>query len=211
MHDPGTLVNPWRLRSDQGDGVASDLGSHAVSLARYLVGPIHRVAGRRVPVVKERPGAGGTVIPVEVPDTVHALVEFAGGASGTIDVSWMAPGHKHTITVEVWGTKGTVAFDLERLNELRLYGPDQAPGREGFTTILAGPAHPDYAAFVPAPGHQLGFIDLKTIEVKDLLAGLGGAEPGPWPDFAEAYQVQLVLDALRAADETGGWVTLTQG
>jgi predicted dehydrogenase len=207
MHDPDTLVNAWRLNPDTGDGVTSDLGSHAISMARHLVGDIATVSARRTTVKRARAvGAAGTMVEVSVPDTVAALVEFDSGATGTIEASWMAAGHKHTIAVEVFGSKGTLAFDFERLSELRLYPAGQSRGREGFVTILAGPAQPDFAAFLPAPGHQLGFNDLKTIEVRDLLVGLDPAVPAPWPDFQEAWEVQKVVDAIIASDQTRSWV-----
>lgn len=209
MHDPGTLVNAWRLDPATGDGVTSDLGSHAISMARYLVGDIASVAAQRTTVMRRRPvGRSGAVADVEVPDTVASLVRFSSGATGTIEASWMAAGHKHTIAAEIFGTKGTLAFDYERLNELRLYPPGQDRGREGFTTILAGPTHGDFAAFVPAPGHQLGFNDLKTIEVRDLLVGVDPDLPAPWPDFAEGREVQRVVDAMIRSDRTHGWVTV---
>ena len=206
MHDPGTLVNAWRLDPETGDGVTSDLGSHAISMARHLVGDIEAVSARRVTVVEERRTGDGSMARVGVPDTVHTQITFASGATGTLEASWMAPGHKHTITAEVWGSKGTLTFDFERLNELQLYVTGAVPGRSGFTTILAGPEHPDYAAFVPAPGHQLSFIDLKTIEVRDLLAGVTSQGNGPWPDFREACAVQQVIAAIIASDQVGAWV-----
>lgn len=206
MHDPGTLINPWRLDPAQGDGVTSDLGSHAVSMARYLVGDIVEVAGVRSTVVRSRDTASGASVEVEVPDTVAALVRFGNGATGSIEASWMAAGRKHTIAAEVWGTRGSLAFDFERLNELRLYRSGQPKGREGTTTILTGPSHPDFGAFVPAPGHQLGFNDLKTIEVRDLILGLDPASEGPWPDFAEGLAVQRTLDALIESDVQRAWV-----
>jgi len=209
MHDPDTLVNAWRLSPDTGDGVTSDLGSHAISMARYLVGDIAEVSARRTTVTRIRAvGAGGQEETVSVPDTVAALVRFGTGANGTIEASWMAAGHKHTIAVEVFGTKGTLAFDFERLSELRLYPSGQPRGREGFTTILAGPSHPDFAAFVPAPGHQLGFNDLKTIEIRDLLVGFDPAVVAPWPDFREAWEVQKVVDAIIVSDQSGTWARI---
>ena len=205
MLDPDTLVNPWRLDPAEGDGVTSDLGSHAIARARFLVEPITEVSAARTTVVAERPSTTGAV-QVEVPDTVSALIRFEGGATGTLEASWMAAGRKHTIAVEVWGSKGSLAFDFERLNELRLYRTGNPAGRDGVTTILAGPDLPDYAPFVPAPGHQLGFNDLKTIEVRDLLVGMEG--DGPWPDFAEGAAVQRVVDAIVTSDRSGGWVTV---
>ncbi len=207
MHDPHTLVNAWRLDPATGDGVTSDLGSHAISMARYLVGDIAEVSAQRTTVVRTRE-VDGRPREVAVPDTVSALVRFAGGATGTVEASWMAAGRKHTIAAEVWGTGGSLAFDFERLNELRVYRSGQLAGREGYTTILAGPSHPDFAAFVPAPGHQLGFNDLKTIEVRDLLAGLQPDAAPPWPDFAEGVAVQQVVDAIVRSDQERTWVAV---
>ncbi len=198
MHDPETLVNAWRLGPGTGDGVTSDLGSHAISMARHLIGDIAEVSAQRTTV------ASGQA----VPDTVATLVRFASGATGTLEASWMAAGRKHTIAAEVWGSRGSLAFDFERLNELRLYRAGQDRGREGVTTILAGPGHPDYAAFVPAPGHQLSFNDLKTIEVRDLLAGLHPDAQAPWPDFREGWEVQRVVDAIGLSDRERRWVQL---
>lgn len=209
MLDPETLVNAWRLDPAAGDGVSGDLGSHAISMARYLVGDIVAVSADRHTITRERPfGDGGTMRPVDVADALRATVRFAGGARGTIEASWMAPGRKHTITAEVWGSKGALAFDFERLNELQLYRTGQQRGREGFTTVLAGPAHPDFAAFVPAPGHQLSFNDLKTIEVRDLVVGLVDPDGACWPDFREAMEVQRVVDACIASDGARSWVDL---
>lgn len=208
MLDPDTLVNAWRLDPAAGDGVSGDLGSHAISMARYLVGDIVSLVADRHTITRERPfGSGGAMERIEVADALRATVEFATGARGTIEASWMAPGRKHTIAAEVWGTKGSVSFDFERLNELQLYTTGQTRGREGFTTILAGPAHQDFAAFVPAPGHQLSFNDLKTIEIRDLVEGLSGGS-SPWPDFREAMEVQRAVDACIMSDRTRSWVDI---
>ncbi len=209
MLDPETLVNAWRLDPAAGDGVSGDLGSHAISMARYLVGDIVAVSADRHTITTERPaGEGATMRRIDVADALRATVRFAAGARGTLEASWMAPGRKHTITAEVWGSKGALTFDFERLNELQLYRTGQQRGREGFTTILAGPAHPDFAAFVPAPGHQLSFNDLKTIEVRDLVVGLSTPSAGCWPDFREAMEVQRVVDACIVSDRARAWVDL---
>ncbi|MGI9646277.1 MAG: Gfo/Idh/MocA family protein, partial [Ilumatobacteraceae bacterium] len=209
MLDPDTLVNQWRFDPRSGDGAVADLGSHILSIARYLVGPIEAVNADRQIVVPERTDTSGAPMRVEVADQMSALLRFEGGATGTAEASWVATGRKMAIGCEVRGTKGALAFDFERLNELHLYTIGQPRGREGFTTILAGPAHPDFASFVPAPGHQLGFNDQKTIEVRDLVEGIADADgPGPWPDFREAWEVQRVVDAVLASDQSGTWIPI---
>ena len=208
MLDPDSLVSAWRLDPRSGDGVIVDLASHVVSLARHLVGDIEAVCADRDTVVTERRAAtgGSDTQSVEVADQVRTLIRFAGGAKGTIEASWIAAGRKMGIVAEITGAKGALRFDFERLNELHLYTTDQVRGREGFKTILTGPDHQDYANFCLAPGHQLGFNDIKVIEVRDLIEGLVGADATPWPDFREAWQVQRVIDAISASGREDRWV-----
>ena len=207
MLDPETLVNPWRFDPHSGDGVTADLGSHIISMARYLVGPIESVTADRDIVIPQRE-LDGEMRPVEVADQFRALIRFEDGAKGTLEASWIAPGRKMAIGVEVWGTAGSLYFDFERLNELHLYTTDQPRGREGFKLILAGPAHQDFASFTPAPGHQLSFNDLKVIEVRDLVEGMMATNPPPWPDFREAWEVQRVVDAILRSSADRGWATI---
>lgn len=208
MLDPETLVSPWRFDPRSGDGALADLGSHAISLARFLMGPIESVSADRRTVIGQRTDGTGGTFRVEVADEVTALLRFASGASGTMGASWIASGKKMGLGFEVRGTRGSLAVDFERFNELELYTTNQASGRDGFTRILAGPAHADYADFVPAPGHQLGFNDLKAIEVRDLIVGLTEADGRPWPDFAEGWEVQRVVDTIIESARTGQWVQI---
>jgi predicted dehydrogenase len=208
MLDPNTLVSPWRLDRRSGDGVTADLGSHVVSLARFLVGPIESVCADRSIVIPERRSPSGEVVKIDVADEVYSLVRFENGARGTLAASWLGTGHKMGLGFEVRGTKGALVVDFERFNELELYRADQPVGREGFTRVLAGPAHRDFAQFVPAPGHQLGFNDLKAIEVRDLVEGLAAADCAPWPDFREAWEVQRVIDAIIESDRRRSWATV---
>lgn len=208
MADPEA---PWTWRCDPaGGGVTADLGSHIISMARHLVGPIESVSAQTATIHKTRPAGPGSPErrAVEVDDQSDMLVRFAGGATGTISASWLAAGRKMQLACEIVGTRGSLAFNQERLNELRLYRAGQSKGREGFTTICAGPDHRDYANFCPAPGHQIGFNDLKTIEVRDLIAAHCG-KTSAYPDFREALRVQEVVDAALLSAKTGEWVRLT--
>lgn len=208
MSDPAAPYT-WRFDPAGGDGVIGDLGSHMISMARYLLGDIEAVLGDKDTMIKERPVATGAtgMRPIRVADQVRVLTRFASGARGTIEASWIATGRKMTIACEITGTKGAILFDFERLNELRLYTVGQTPGREGFKTILTGPEHAHYARFTPAPGHQLGFNELKIIEVATMLQALAAGQT-PWPDFREAWQVQRVVDAVIRSANDGRWVAI---
>jgi predicted dehydrogenase len=201
----------WRLDPKGGHGVVADLGSHIISIARHVVGPIESLVGQIATVVKERPVAPGAKEkrPVEVDDEARALVRFAGGATGSIEASWVATGRKMSLTFEVTGSKGTIFVDMERFNELQLYTMDQAKGRQGFKTILTGPDHKFYREFCPAPGHQLGFNDFKTLEVRAILDELAGG-PNAIPNFREASEVQRTVDAIVRSAKEKRWLNLSE-
>jgi predicted dehydrogenase len=199
----------WRLDPAGGGGVVADLGSHIIAIARFLLGPIDAVCGQLETVIKQRPVRAGTsdMRPVEVDDIARALVRFARGCHGTIEASWLSHGRKMQIEFEVVGSCGTLFFTQERFNELQLYRAGADHGRNGFRTILAGPEHAPYGSFCVAPGHQLGFNDLKTIEIRDYLLAIAG-EPVRGPDFREGWEVQKVVDAMIRSSRARDWVAV---
>jgi len=208
MTDPAALWT-WRLDPRGGAGAVADLGSHIVSLARFVVGEIEAVSADLSTKVAERPTADGGRRAVEVDDEVRALVRFAGGATGTLEASWVATGRKMYLAFELTGSKGSICLDMERMNELRLFIRGGKPGREGYVEIPAGPAHPDYAPFCPAPGHQLGFNEIKAIEVKAVADALAGG-PAFSPDFREAALIQATVDAILLSARERRWVELRE-
>lgn len=205
MADPEGPFN-WRCeRALAGLGALGDLGAHIVSLAHTLMGPIAEVCGDVKTVIAERPVPGGGRRRVENEDLAHALVRFANGATGTLEASRVALGQKMGLGFEITGSKGALIFDQTRMSELRLYRGSEATGRQGFTTILAGPEHPGYAAFCPAPGHQIGFGDLKLLEVAAFLEAVAASRPA-YPDFATSVAFERVLSAIRRSADTRAWV-----
>lgn len=193
-------ASPWSWRSliaEAGLGTLGDLGCHLVSMAHALMGPIETLVSDIETVYPTRPKPGtGEPGPVENEDIASALVRFRSGVPGVLMTSRAAWGAKNRISLEVHGTRGALMFDQERLNELRLYRAGD-PATAGFTTILAGPAHPPYGAFVPAPGHQLGFTEMKVVEAAAFLrAAAGGVAEGP--DIGEALGIERVIYGIAA-------------
>jgi predicted dehydrogenase len=210
MGDPR---GPFTWRCDRrlaGAGALADLGSHLINLAHFLLGPIARVAAVLDTVHRERVAPGESrARTVENEDNAHVLVELASGVRGVMQVSRIATGYKCGLAFDVQGTRGSIAFDQERMNELRLYAADDPQGRRGFRTVLAGPEHADYAAFCPAPGHGLGVNDLKVIEVRNVVRAVREEQP-TWPDFAEGLRVQQVMAAIEDSHASGGWIRTMQ-
>ena len=203
MRDPDAAWS-WRL-DPAGGGATMDLGSHVVSLARFLIGDIARVNAHARTVFPTRPDPDGAPVEITVDDQCHALLEFAGGASGALQANWLAAGQSMQLAYEIVGTKGSIGFTQERFNELRLFQDGADARTAGFRTIIAGPAHEPYAAFCPAPGHQLGFNDLKTIEMRDFLTAVADGGKA-FPDFREAARIQAVIDAILTAAKERAWV-----
>ncbi len=196
----------WRATLDKaGLGALGDLGCHLVSMAYGLCGPIDSLIADSQIIHATRPLADGTGrANVENEDTATAIVRFRSGAQGSLSTSRSAWGRKNRLTWEVHGTKGMILFDQERMNELHLY----RNGREqGFQTILSGPDQPPFGAFCPAPGHQLGFNDLKVIEVAALLRGIAEDRPAH-PDFTDALEFERVIHAIAKAAQCGSRVSV---
>ena len=202
MHDP---ESPWTWRIDPsgGPGVIADLGSHVIGMARFLLGPIAAVNADVETVIKQRPKARGSseMVPVLVDDVARILVRFEKGFGGTIEANWVKIGRQMQLAFEIEGSKGALAFTQERFNELKFYKAGGNIRDKGFTTIEAGPQHAPYGGFCVAGGHQLGFNDLKTIEMGEFLGGIASGKIAG-PDFREAYEIQKVVEAsIRSSKE----------
>jgi predicted dehydrogenase len=206
--DPG-LPWTWRARrSDAGLGALGDLGCHLVAMSHVLMGPIESLIADTQIIHESRHLADGEArAQVENEDTASAILRYASGAQGTLCASRSVWGRKNKLDWEVHGTRGTIAFCQERMNELQLYVNDGAQAQQGFRTILTGPEHPPYGAFCPAPGHQLGFGDLKTIEAATFLRAVAAGEAA-FPSFTDALAFEQVIHAIDASAREGRRVQL---
>jgi predicted dehydrogenase len=208
MHDPESPYS-WRIDPVGGPGVIADLGSHIIGMARFLLGPIAEVSADVRTVVKSRPVSRGATErkDVLVDDVARILVNFGRGCGGTIEANWIATGRKMQLGFEISGNKGSLVFTQERLNELLFYRAGGDAKTNGYVKIESGPQHPPYGEFCIAGGHQLGFNDLKTIEMGEFLRAIGRGERST-PDFREAYEIQRVVDAAIASSKARGWVSI---
>jgi predicted dehydrogenase len=177
-------------------------------MSHVLVGPIESLIADTQIIHGSRPLADGEGrAEVENEDTASAILRYASGAQGTLCTSRSAWGRKNKLDWEVHGTRGMIAFCQERMNELQLYVNEGPRAQEGFRTILTGPEHPPYGAFCPAPGHQLGFGDLKTIEAATFLRAIAAGEDA-FPSFSDALVFEQVIHAIDASAREGRRVQL---
>ena len=206
------IVNPkfprvWRLeKARAGSGSLGDILSHTMDLSRYLVGEPVEVSGLLKTFIAERPLPDGNGRgKVDVDDSAQALVKFANGAVGYYEGSRFAPGRKNYNRLEINGSKGSIVWDLERMNELELY-VESGP-LSGFSTISATDAkHPYVSAWWP-PGHIIGYEHSFTHTVHDFLLAVAKGE-SVTPDFEDGLKNQRVLDAIEQSARLRQWVAI---
>ncbi|ROR73979.1 putative dehydrogenase [Bogoriella caseilytica] len=194
----------WRLRKETaGTGVLGDLGSHAIDQLRYLLDEeVVAASGTLRTFVSERPGEAGTE-QVTVDDAAWATLHTSGGVVASLEVSRVATGRKNALTIELFGDRGALAFDLERMNELRVHRASGPVALQGSTAIMVTEEeHPYLEAWWPA-GHVLGWDHTFTSQAADFLRAI--ATGGPvHPTFADGLAVQRVLSAIETSAARGG-------
>lgn len=195
----------WRFnRAVAGAGALGDLGSHHIDLARFLVGEIQQVSARTRTFMPHRPGGR-----VSNDDAFVAIAELEGGATATFEASRIAGNHNVTSRVEIDGSKGSLAFDFERLNELTV----AERGRPGFRTFLVtGASHPysDFWFPVGIQGqHPIGWADLFTHQAHAMLSSIADGAPSlpeSVPTFRDGYRVAEVVATIEHAAEEKQWL-----
>ncbi|MBS0258096.1 MAG: Gfo/Idh/MocA family oxidoreductase [Proteobacteria bacterium] len=218
FNDPD-LPFSWRCtRRDAGSGALGDLGSHVISVAQYLLGPVESVIAQSQTFFPTRPvprgGSGygakaGNDAPramVENEDQIQALVRFKSGAGGTIEASRVAAGKVFGVYWEISGTEGTIIMDGERFNELKISRFNDPKPDRGFKTILAGSQVPQFSAFFgfDFAGGGLGYFDVKVIEVRDLIEGIM-RDADCYPNFEFGLANEQIIDAIERSLATGQW------
>ncbi len=206
------LVDPnspivWRHdRKEAGSGAHGDMNAHLVDLARYLVGEIEAVSGVQEIFIKERPLADGKGMgTVTADDAMYFLARFRDGALGSFLATRLATGRKNYLRLEIFGSEGSLVFNLERLNELQFYSRKDEGTEQGFRTILVTESsHPYVSVWWPA-GHILGWEHTFIHEISDLLLAIDKGEP-VYPDFYDGLRCQQVLDAVSQSTLERRWV-----
>ncbi|OQO89366.1 dehydrogenase [Saccharomonospora piscinae] len=193
----------WRLRKEQaGSGALGDIGAHIIDATQFVTGQrISGVSGLTETFVRQRPSGEGTE-DVTVDDCAIFTARFDSGAVGSFEATRYALGRKNAMRMEINGSRGSLSFDFESMNELWFHDGDEDPETGGFRRIVVTePTHPYLGAWWP-PGHVLGYEHTFTHELADLLTALA-AGTAPEPSFADGLRVQRVLSAVEHSAENG--------
>lgn len=215
LADPEFPVD-WRLQKEtSGSGVHSDINSHIVDLARYLVGEFESVSGLVHTFVPERPRADllakGTrkLGPVDVPDAATFIGWLEGGVMANLEATRYAPGRRNHIEIEINGSLGSLWFDFEDMNRLKYYNGNDPKDRQGFRDILVTQrdgVQPYVANWWP-PGHGIGYEHTFVHTVVDFVNACADGKPVN-PTFEDGLKNQLVLTAVEESSAKRKWVSL---
>jgi levoglucosan dehydrogenase len=202
--DPEMPIS-WRMQRERaGAGALGDIGSHILDLAHYLVGNIDRVMARTTTLITERPTPSGGRAEVDVDDAADLLLDFDGGATGSIHVNWASAGYKTEIGFDLAGTRGALRFRWQHSNELEFYSCEDPTDIQGFRPVIIGPEHPKADIFWPVPGLGIGYSDGFVLSVSEILSALKTGRHAQ-PDFAHGLRISEVIDAALHSAETGAW------
>jgi len=218
-NDPLAVLS-WRFQFDEGGyGVTTDLLSHSVDLAHFLIGSVDSVVAQKATFIADRPLPAATAShydrgaaddetgPVTNEDYVGVLCTFAGGARGSFEACRAFVGPESQMAFEVYGTHGALAWNLETMNELRVYLREDSP-TTGYRTVYGGDRFPYHGQFVPGNANGIGFEDLIVIEDYELCSSVVERRPHH-PGFEDALAYVSVQRAVLRSCETGGRETVT--
>ena len=209
----GSLTDPtrplvWRLQAKRaGSGAHGDINAHIIDLGRYLVGEFREVCGTMETFIKQRPLTAGAkkMGKVTVDDAVTMIGRFRNGALANLEATRFAHGRKNSITLEINGSAGSLAFDFEEMNRLRFYDGREPHDRRGFRDILVTEkAHPFIENWWP-PGHLIGYEHTFVHTIADFVRAVVAGK-SVQPTFEDGVRNQRVLDAVTKSARTKQWV-----
>ncbi|MEU8896090.1 Gfo/Idh/MocA family oxidoreductase [Nocardia sp. NPDC048505] len=209
LADPQAPLS-WRLDRDRaGSGALGDIGAHIIDATQFVTGEtLTGVSALLDTFVTERPHPEGPGRgPVTVDDAALFLGRLSGGGLASFEASRVATGRKNALRLELNGTRGSLAFDLEEMNVLWFHDNTESADTAGFRRILVTePRHPYAGAWWP-PGHALGYDHAFTNQIADLIIAIAAGKD-PEPGFADGLGVQRVLAAVQAsAAAQGRWTS----
>ncbi|OLP57977.1 myo-inositol 2-dehydrogenase [Xaviernesmea oryzae] len=197
----------WKSALSAGYGALDDFAVHPLSLLWSLFGHAEAVITDMVKPYADRPAKEGGRRTVENHDGANVLMRLQGGISAVLMANRAAWGRKGRIALQIYGSKGSILYDQERMNEFQLYRAGGSLTEAGFTTVLTAPAHEPYNRFIPAPGHGLGFNDLKIIECRELIRAIAG-EPFSGITFEDGLRIEKTVHAMARAFHEKRWVEI---
>lgn len=197
----------WRLDKEvAGAGALGDLGAHIIDIGRFLVGEVKNVSAVTRTFIPERPGPDGEMKKIEIDDAFVSVVEFENGAIGTLEATRFAAGRKNYNCFEINGEKGSLRFNLERMNEMEVFWVGEQPKEtQGFHEVLVSEGYHPFWSYWWPQGHMIGWEHTFVHEIAHLLDAIVNDKPvAPYgATFEDGYKNAVICDAILKSAETG--------
>ena len=209
-HDPASPLEDCWYASGTRSGVLRGIGCHVIDMARFLVGEMLTVSGLARTWNPSRTTRAGGEERVSADEGAVSLVEFAGGASGTLECSGVATGRKNELAWEINGSRGSIAFNLEDPNHLSVYSDAAEKRTRGFARVsVTDPGHPLQTIYLP-PGHNAGWEYGHVHALHHFIqCVVNGTEVAPMgASFQDGYRIQLIMQAIVESSQTGRRIAL---
>ncbi|MBN1624862.1 MAG: Gfo/Idh/MocA family oxidoreductase [Clostridia bacterium] len=210
----------WRLdKTVAGSGAHGDINAHIIDLAHYLVGDMKKVIGMQKTFIRKRPivetmdglkasGSSDAALgEVTVDDASVFMTEFQNGALGTFEATRFATGRKNGMSFEINGSKGSVKFEFEKMNELQYYNNDDPATEKGFRVISVTEDSHAYAGNWWPPGHIIGYEHTFVHEMFEFVQSIAN-DRAATPDFEDGYKCCRILDAVDTSIKDGQWINV---
>lgn len=212
----------WRFQKEiSGSGTLGDIGTHVIDFARYLVGEISSVNSIAKTYVETRPvqqsdndtmdirvgNSDAERAKVDVDDEIITMLKFSNGAVGSIEATRNGYGRNNYLTFEIHGTEGSICFNYERRDELKVMFANMPSETRGFQTIYTGPAHPYGEGLWPIPGLGIGYGETKIIECFDFFTAIKENQQ-PSPNFEDGYIIAKIADSIIESSNKGEWIQI---
>jgi predicted dehydrogenase len=198
----------WKSEAQSGYGALDDFAVHPLSLLSILIGGPQDVMADMAKPYIDRPDAKGGRRAVENHDIANVLMRMDTGISAVLLANRSAWGRKGRIALQIYGSEGSILYDQERMNEFQLYDRKGRASEHGYRTVLSAPHHKPYERFIPAPGHGLGFNDLKIIECREFMSAIAGAR-AHIIDFEAGLKIERAVHAMARSYQEGRWIAVS--
>jgi len=210
-HNPAAPLEDAWYASGTKSGILLGIGSHIIDMSRFLLGEITALSGLVRTYNPTRTSRAGSVETVTADEGNLALVEFANGATGTLESSGVATGHRNQHTWEINGEKGSLAWDLEDPNHLLAFIDGAPPSAvRGFTNVsVTDPGHPLQTLYLPV-GHNAGWEYGHVHALHHFMECVANdSSVAPYgATFEDGYRCQVIMDAIVRSSRTGRRITL---
>lgn len=211
--NPETPADWHHFSQMAGYGALADLGTHAIDLARFLAGEVKSVQAVSKTFVHSRPEKSGSSkkVKVDVDDATVSTLSFKNGAVGVLEAAWVTPGRTDSLAFEAYGSKGSLRFNLERINELEVYLPGEDSRFNGVRNVLVlGKEHPFMTRYWVNQGGGFSWENSFVNELNHYLERLVDGKPvsPEGATFADGYRNCMIMDAMVESSKTGRKVEL---